>query len=431
MSLSPPSRRARSASKEQEDLINAYEAEEERIINVLSRKLEQLRQDKIELENTLEAESESHVNRLTRELSFLKAQQQAGQTNGSLGNNEGAEALSCSNYARSPADPTTEVMLEALRRENETLRNRLAEYERDYMRLSRLNEIYREELIEHRSRLGRPVDNLIGISSNDPFSQPLHHRSPSSSSRTSSPSTSFRSLAPYAPRAMSVPVPIPGGVPIPRPPSQIHRPINSISSQGNTPLSHSPTSVASESPYTFSPPGALSTDPASLVSNGTNVTTPPSSASIHNHYHGSGYRSAVSLSYPSVPPPSLSSSFGSPNISYYMGREWDRDRDRDRDNGTGVGARDLSLSPIEPLSLSRRSSIATGRRGSITTDWRVAETGSLRGGISRRGSVERGGRVAETGTLVRSRAGSQNSQSLLPSTSEVTGTGTGTGDGRG
>jgi hypothetical protein len=48
MSLSPPIRRLSSAgsgtsSKREEDLINAYEAEEERIINVLSRKLEKVR----------------------------------------------------------------------------------------------------------------------------------------------------------------------------------------------------------------------------------------------------------------------------------------------------------------------------------------------------------------------------------------------------
>ena len=44
MSDSPPVRRlstASSSSKREENLINAYEAEEERIINVLSRKLEQ------------------------------------------------------------------------------------------------------------------------------------------------------------------------------------------------------------------------------------------------------------------------------------------------------------------------------------------------------------------------------------------------------
>lgn len=45
MSVSPPIRRlssSASSSKGQEDLINAYEAEEERIINHLSRKLEQV-----------------------------------------------------------------------------------------------------------------------------------------------------------------------------------------------------------------------------------------------------------------------------------------------------------------------------------------------------------------------------------------------------
>lgn len=47
MSLSPPVWRhpqpGTSASKREEDLINAYEAEEERIINLLSRKLEKVR----------------------------------------------------------------------------------------------------------------------------------------------------------------------------------------------------------------------------------------------------------------------------------------------------------------------------------------------------------------------------------------------------
>lgn len=44
-------------------------------------------------------------------------------------------------------------MLEAMRRENEQLRNRLVDTERDYIRISRLNEIYREELIDHRRRV--------------------------------------------------------------------------------------------------------------------------------------------------------------------------------------------------------------------------------------------------------------------------------------
>ena len=52
-----------------------------------------------------------------------------------------------------PTSPSAETMFEAIRRENEQLRNRLAETERDNIRMKRLNEIYREELIEHRRRV--------------------------------------------------------------------------------------------------------------------------------------------------------------------------------------------------------------------------------------------------------------------------------------
>lgn len=46
MSYSPPPRRLAmptSTSKHEEDLINAYEAEEERLVNIISRKLEKVR----------------------------------------------------------------------------------------------------------------------------------------------------------------------------------------------------------------------------------------------------------------------------------------------------------------------------------------------------------------------------------------------------
>jgi hypothetical protein len=42
MSMSPPIRRLSTSNKREENLINAYEAEEERILNILSRKLEQV-----------------------------------------------------------------------------------------------------------------------------------------------------------------------------------------------------------------------------------------------------------------------------------------------------------------------------------------------------------------------------------------------------
>jgi hypothetical protein len=112
----------------------------------------QLREEKIDLENALEAESESHVNRLTRELSVLRlAQQQQANVNGSVsGSPETRVGLQTS---ADPSSPSADVMLEAMRRENEQLRNRLVDTERDYIRLSRLNEIYREELIDHRRRV--------------------------------------------------------------------------------------------------------------------------------------------------------------------------------------------------------------------------------------------------------------------------------------
>ncbi|KAH7924383.1 hypothetical protein BV22DRAFT_1066924 [Leucogyrophana mollusca] len=378
MSDSPPIRRLSTASsngnlKREENLINAYEAEEERIINVLSRKLEQLREDKINLENALEAESESHVNRLSRELTALRlAQQQqlAGANGAATGSPETGRASQAFSTSGAPCTPSAEVMLEAMRRENEQLRNRLVDTERDYVRISRLNEIYREELIDHRRRLGLSVDNLIGLSSQqDPYSQPTHRRS---ASNLSSPSTSV--VHSQVSRTTH-------GVPIPRPPSQIHRPSHNTSGT-NTPLSHSPSS--SESPFPFSP--VVSANPASFVSNGTHLTTPPSSASLSSNPPAPFPVALHTLSYPSVPPPSLSSSFGSPVVSY-------------------LPQRDHSLSPIEPLS--RRDSNARG-----TLDRRISEQATYRTfsrSHSRRGSVERGARVAETGTLIpRSRASSQS-----------------------
>ena len=55
------------------------------------------------------------------------------------------------------SEPTPETMLETMRRENEHLRSQLFEKDRDYVRISRLNEIYREELIEHRRRVSSIV----------------------------------------------------------------------------------------------------------------------------------------------------------------------------------------------------------------------------------------------------------------------------------
>ncbi|CAK5272161.1 unnamed protein product [Mycena citricolor] len=367
MSVSPPIRRLSTGSATKEELINAYEAEEERITNVLYKRLEQLKEEKIELENTLEAESESHVNRLTRELAALRADRQQP---------------SSSALPLSPADPSTDAMIATLQRENEMLRSRLADMERENVHSSRLSEVYREELIEHRTRLGLPVDHLVSPA--DPFSEPTHQRPPSAtssafSSSTSSPTNSvFRYSRPS------------NGVPIPRPASQFRRQDSHDTSDVSTPLSHSPSS-ASDVFSGFSSSSSANAVSASFASVNSALTSPPTS------FNPNAVTFAVpsrGLTYPSVPPPSLSSSFGSPTVSYHMQQH-----------------RDPLHSPVEPPS--RRSSV---RRGA-----RVVESGSLRGtsrSLSQGRSVERGGRVAETGQLVpRSHAEGHT----LASTTEVDG----------
>jgi transcription initiation factor TFIID subunit TAF12 len=114
----------------------------------------QLREEKIDLENALEAESESHVNRLSRELTALRQAQQQQQQQQQQGNG-GVSHSQAALQIPDPNAPSAEIMLEAMRRENDQLRGRLVDTERDYVRISRLNEIYREELIEHRRRVSR------------------------------------------------------------------------------------------------------------------------------------------------------------------------------------------------------------------------------------------------------------------------------------
>jgi hypothetical protein len=117
----------------------------------------------------LEAESEAQVNRLNREIAALKLAAAQNWTNGGdgTGSNAGSERSTSAlvddlaefrtrrrgSLAGTNASSNTDVVLEALRRENEQLRARAADMERDYVKLMRLNEIYREELIDHRRRV--------------------------------------------------------------------------------------------------------------------------------------------------------------------------------------------------------------------------------------------------------------------------------------
>ena len=207
--------------------------------------------------------------------------------------------------------------------------------------------------------MGMSVDNLIGISNVEPV---YHSRRRRSIPSATSVSPNVGILPAQIPRLVSC-------VPIPRPSSRIHKPTMDHLSEANTPLSHSPAS-SSESPFPLSPV------PASFASVNTQITSPPSSSLNSNPPLSIG-TPRLMLSYPTNPPPSLSSSFGSPS-AYASPR------------------REHSSSPV----LGHRRPSFDRRFGDSSSTLPRGRSGS------RRESVEGGARIAETGSLIRSRGGS-------------------------
>jgi hypothetical protein len=132
-------------------------------MNVIKTHLEaQLREEKVQLENVLEAESELHVNRLTRELTTLRRAQQAAEGTGNgMESPELRPGFQALLTGTSAPGPSVDILLESLRQENENLRLRFTDMERDYVRVVRLNEIYREELLEHRRRVSSLIYTSI------------------------------------------------------------------------------------------------------------------------------------------------------------------------------------------------------------------------------------------------------------------------------
>ncbi|KAH9463834.1 hypothetical protein Pst134EA_033511 [Puccinia striiformis f. sp. tritici] len=190
--------RAASDSKQQEDLINALEAEEERLVNTLTRKLEKLRAEKAELENVLEAESESLVLRLQRQLSLLIQQQSSQPGSSSTAPNPTSAPNSPSTTMAPnlnsliinphPLNPSPATLIEVLKSENSNLRNRLVDTEREFIKNSRQNEMYRSELITLRQQAGMSIDDLIGAASageeNYPSARAARRRSRGTSTST-------------------------------------------------------------------------------------------------------------------------------------------------------------------------------------------------------------------------------------------------------
>ena len=214
--------------------------------------------------------------------------------------------------------------------------------------------------------MGMSVDNLIGISNVEPVSHSRRRRSMSNATSVS-PTVGF--IPAQIPRPIY-------SVPIPRPSSRMHRPMMDQLSEASTPLSHSPAS-SSESPFPLSPL------PASFASVNTQITSPGSSSLNSNPPMVIGTPRST-LTYPMNPPPSLSSSFGSPS-AYASPR------------------REHSSSPVQ--SLSRQDMM--NRRPSFDRRFGDSSSTLARGrSESRKEGTEGGARVAETGSLIRSRGGS-------------------------
>ncbi|KAB5590298.1 hypothetical protein CTheo_6260 [Ceratobasidium theobromae] len=373
-----------------EDLISAYEAEEERITNVLSRKLEQLREEKSALESNLEAESEPHVNRLTRQIASLQSQ------------------LSTSTNGREP--PQAIMLIDAMRLENAQLRSRVADLERDFLRVSRLNEIYRQELLEHRRRLGLPYESLIGLGGS------------ASQSVSSSPADTFsqRRIAPSGSSRGHVNSSVNGAtsgttaVPIPRVQSQTRIHSESISSIAPTSSDSTPPSSPS---YSLSPtaplahsnffPGPSShlttlTTPASvppITPLAATPLSPPLASTSSGQPRGDHTRLAhaltelatanaqrAGLSYPSVPPPSLASSLGSGSPVVPTLRVPPNSRRQSRGEWPGQGR-------LERVETSRGEREREGRAAETGSLRRREETAAVSIPARRRMSLSRGGAV--------------------------------------
>ncbi|CAA2990710.1 Hypothetical predicted protein [Olea europaea subsp. europaea] len=119
---------------QEEQLINESEAGEERLVLLLTRKLEKLRQDKARSQNEMEAENESMVLQLSKQLSALA-------------------------HPSSFGDPASlQAQLHNNQQRNEHLEDQLK-------RSQHLNDQYKQELISLRARLGLSTSDPLLLTS--------------------------------------------------------------------------------------------------------------------------------------------------------------------------------------------------------------------------------------------------------------------------
>ncbi|KAJ2955087.1 hypothetical protein NQZ79_g8858 [Umbelopsis isabellina] len=161
--------------KEKGELLIQVEQEEEYLTNTLQKKLSQLQKEKIDMENALEQEQEYIVNKLQKQLDSLKLQG-PGVRSPSLASDHSVDASgnptspSLSAKWKPSHSPTISAdygmhnagFIDVLRAEVTSLRAKIAEIEREYtIKFTQCNK-YKNELIDLRTRLGQPVDDLSG-----------------------------------------------------------------------------------------------------------------------------------------------------------------------------------------------------------------------------------------------------------------------------
>jgi len=162
--------------KEKGELLIQVEQEEEYLTNTLQKKLSQLQKEKIDMENALEQEQEYIVNKLQKQLDTLKLQGAGSIRSPSLTSDHSVDA---SGNPTSPSlaekwkpthSPTISAdyglhnagLTDVLRAEIASLRAKMAEMEREYFIKFNQCAKLKSELVDLRTQLGLPTDDLSG-----------------------------------------------------------------------------------------------------------------------------------------------------------------------------------------------------------------------------------------------------------------------------
>lgn len=367
-------------------------------------------------------EQEGLVNRLQRQLSTLLSQQQQNNssvTAVSLPSSPFANDLpldmASSLGARSagavsspiptpnlqhllssndPAHPPQAVVIEALQSENVSLRSRLADAQNQANQAGKTSEMYRQELINLRTRAGLDISDLLYATS----SGDVNSRQSSSNGYAGGSRSNIG--------ASTAGVRIPGISNSP----PVHSRHPSHGNKYSYGASYSPSTSSALSPsYSASPMTHVTTPSTSYttpqVPASTPVTIAASLASQYNVASGSStgasntpygsVTSSSSLAYPSNPPPSLSSSYLSqdslgPSHSASRGSDVTSPYGYTLSNSPIVEVAEQDLDNLRQNTLQRR--LSSSKHGA-----RVAETGNLlrRSSSNNRSTVSHDTRPAE------------------------------------